>query len=307
VRKTDFAVARVHSRGQVGGEEMENLTTISVHACYLLALVLFMSVAGGKYLLAQSRQAAGPPSLPAGKVQTWFYIPTDLLGVGLFFLVFYSMAIMGAMMADAGKTGTIKPEDLVLGIGIQLMAPAAAFALVFRRVNLTEWLGLAWKNWLHVLAIAPVSVFVMFAFSVVLYQLRYGEMIEVLGVAGEQDAVTLFREGKDILTLGLMAFAAVIVAPVCEEVVFRGYLYPVMKKYGGSWAAALASALIFSAAHGSVAAMVPLFIFGLLMVAVYEYTGSLWAPIGVHFLFNGSTVAIQLLARFADISETVSR
>ncbi len=109
------------------------------------------------------------------------------------------------------------------------------------------------------------------------------------------------------MVLGLMAFAAAIVAPLCEEVVFRGYLYPVAKKYSGRWIAAIATALVFSAAHGSLAALLPLFIFGLVLVALYEMTGSIWAPIAVHALFNGATVAIQMLMRYAGLSHTLGQ
>ena len=89
--------------------------------------------------------------------------------------------------------------------------------------------------------------------------------------------------------------------------IFRGYVFPVAKKFGGSVAAALFSALIFAGAHGNVAALLPLFAFGLLLVAVYEFTGSMWAPIAVHALFNGTTVAIQFLARFAELPESVAK
>lgn len=282
---------------------------MSVHACYLLALGLFAVVVGGKYLLSIRGTGLEPPALPAGKVPTWLYQPADLLGVALFFFGFYAMAVIGAAETGDGNGGNrvYTVADLAVGIMIQFVAPIAAFAMISGRSNPVQWLGLAWKDWPKVLGIAPLAVFGMFAFSVGLYTTAYGDMITHLGLAEEQEVVTLFREGQDPVLLIAMAFMAVIVAPLCEEVVFRGYIYPVAKKYAGSWTAAIFSALIFSAAHGSVAAMVPLFVFGLLMVAIYEFTGSLWAPIAVHFLFNGSTVAIQILARFADLPEVVSR
>ena len=99
----------------------------------------------------------------------------------------------------------------------------------------------------------------------------------------------------------VMAFAAIVVAPLCEEIVFRGYLYPVMKKFSGPWVAGVCSALIFAAAHGSLVALLPLFVFGCVLVLIYEKTGSLWAPIAVHFCFNGATVIIQMAVRYLDL------
>jgi membrane protease YdiL (CAAX protease family) len=94
-----------------------------------------------------------------------------------------------------------------------------------------------------------------------------------------------------------MIVAAVIAAPLCEEIVFRGYFYPVLKRTAGTWAAAFSSALVFAAAHGSLTALLPLFLFGLVLVFVYEKTGSIWAPIAVHFCFNGLTVLVQMAIR----------
>jgi membrane protease YdiL (CAAX protease family) len=118
-----------------------------------------------------------------------------------------------------------------------------------------------------------------------------------------QETVELFQNTTDISVLVLMAFTAVIVAPICEEMVFRGYIYPALSKFTGPWIGWIISALVFSAAHGSMSALVPLFIFGLALVLLYEWTGSIWAPIAVHLLFNGATVAVQLLDRFGYIPE----
>jgi membrane protease YdiL (CAAX protease family) len=121
--------------------------------------------------------------------------------------------------------------------------------------------------------------------------------IESLGVETVQDTVKLLQESDDPLILGLMAFAAVVAAPLCEEIVFRGYLYSAAKSFAGPWVAALCSSLVFAAAHGSLAALLPLLVFGVVLVFLYEKTGSIWAPIAAHGCFNGATVITQFIAR----------
>ncbi len=229
------------------------------------------------------------------------------MGLGLFTLVFYSLAALGAVTADHGEGNALTVGALVVGIAVQFFIPGIAAVIVLSRVNVLQWLGVAWKDWPKIFGIAPLCVLGMYLFSIGMYFLGYADLLEAMGVAKEQEAVTLFREGNDPVLLALMAFAAVVVAPICEEVVFRGYIYPVAKKFSGPRVAAVFSALVFAAAHGNVAALVPLFVFGLVLVAVYEKTGSIWAPVGVHFLFNASTVAIQLLARNVEIPQTVLR
>ncbi len=58
------------------------------------------------------------------------------------------------------------------------------------------------------------------------------------------------------------------------------------------------SGLIFATAHGELAALPTLFFLGVLLALLYERTGSIWAPIGLHALFNSVTVLVSLLPRF---------
>ncbi|MBC7981066.1 MAG: CPBP family intramembrane metalloprotease [Armatimonadetes bacterium] len=286
---------------------MENITAICVHASYGLAVLLLVAVAGSRYLKRREHAAASPPDFPVGKVATWFYGAADLWGYGILVTLFYLLAIGGTMVPPSERDAPLSIENILLTMGLQIFMAGIVAAFVIQRRNLKDWLGLGWKNWPLVFAIAPATVLSMWALFAGLYELGYMDLMEKLGVEKVQDAVKIFQEEQNPVLLVLMAVAAVIVAPVCEEVVFRGYLYPVAKKFSGPWVAAISTALIFSAAHGSLAALLPLFVFGLVLVALYEITGSIWAPMAVHMLFNGATVAVQMIVRYSDLPITVSR
>ena len=281
---------------------MEDITAVSVGLSYGFGLAVVLM---GYFFFAGRNLAPGaPPSLPVGKVPTWFYRSPDVLGFiglsGIFFLMMYLPVIMeffGGGLPDKTETRSLKPEDILFSIGFQVFTAGIAVALVAPRMNVVTWLGLAWKKWPLVIAIAPVSVLMMWAIFAGLQAVGWMELLEKLGVKQMQDAVMIFQEEKNMVVIVLMAIAATIVAPICEEIVFRGYLYPVAKRFAGPWAAGIATALIFSAVHGSMSALLPLFIFGMVLVFLYEFTGSIWAPMAVHCLFNSATVAIQLLMR----------
>jgi membrane protease YdiL (CAAX protease family) len=149
--------------------------------------------------------------------------------------------------------------------------------------------------------IAPATVVCMWSIFAGLQGLGYNDLMIKLGVEQVQDTVAIFQKENNVVVLILMGITATLVAPICEEVVFRGYLYPAVKHFAGPWMSALCTALMFSAAHGSLSALVPLFIFGLVLAALYEFTGSIWAPIAAHFLFNGATVVILIASRFIDL------
>ncbi len=270
----------------------------------LPASVLVESAAESPYATPSSLPSVLPalPVVPATPgITTRHYRKIDFLWLGFIFLVFASLAIAGAKMPEAPPDKKIVAADLITSIGFQLFLAGATLGVMIWRVRPATWLGLHWKKWPWVLLIAPVTVVSMWAVMAGLQAAGYMKWMESLGGETVQDAVRLLQNSNDPVILGLMGFAAVFVAPVCEEIIFRGYFYPAAKKFAGPWVAAICSALVFAAAHGNLAALLPLFILALVLVVLYEKTGSLWAPIGVHFCFNGATVLIQVLARAYDI------
>lgn len=244
--------------------------------------------------LTPHRPPVLPPPLVPG-VPVWPYGPIDFILAGLIVLIFGGLSYATAA-ADPGKI-EYNAAALLSSIIFQFTLAAVTLAFVVWRIGPVAWLGLRWKNWPWVFLIAPLTVVGMWLVFGGLQQAGYMKWIESFGVEALQDSVKLLQNSQDMVILSLMAVAAVIVAPICEEIVFRGYLYAFAKKYTGPWIAAACSGLIFAAAHGSLAALLPLFIFGIVLALLYEKTGSIWAPIAVHFCFNGATVAIQFLAR----------
>lgn len=241
-----------------------------------------------------------PPDLPAGRVAVGFYRPIDLLGAALVFLLFSGLVVSSVLVRQTA-TPVLDAGTLLVNIGFQFIMAGVVILLVIRRVGPVAWLGLRWPGWPWVFLLAPGAVLLMWLVSGGLQVSGYLKWMESLGAETTQDTVKLLRETKDPQVLGLMAFAAVVAAPLCEEIVFRGYLYPVLKKFSGIGPAALSSSLVFAAAHGNLTALLPLLIFGGLLVLLYEKTGSLWAPIAAHFCFNSATVAVQLAVRYYDI------
>ncbi|MDR1032433.1 MAG: CPBP family intramembrane metalloprotease [Candidatus Nomurabacteria bacterium] len=92
----------------------------------------------------------------------------------------------------------------------------------------------------------------------------------------------------------LLAFAAlVVVAPVVEEVIFRGYLYGKLRSRLGIVLSMLLVSVLFGAAHGQWNVGVNVFVMSLVMCGLREITGSIWAGVLLHMLKNG--IAYYLL------------
>lgn len=82
-----------------------------------------------------------------------------------------------------------------------------------------------------------------------------------------------------------------VTAGICEEILFRGYLITFLLPLGGTVFALLASSFLFGLAHAyqGVGGAIKAGILGLLMALLYQFTGSLLAPILVHALIDLSS------------------
>jgi len=111
----------------------------------------------------------------------------------------------------------------------------------------------------------------------------------------EQEAVHLLRSSHDILPRLIIGFAAIVIAPIAEEVLFRGILYPAIKNAGYPRAALWVSALLFAAIHMNFATFLPLAALAIGLIWLYEKTDNLLAPIAAHSLFNAANFAMLFL------------
>jgi len=106
---------------------------------------------------------------------------------------------------------------------------------------------------------------------------------------------TISNENTSGTTVILIAF--LLVAPVAEEIFFRGVVFNAWERERGVWVAVIGSALLFAAIHTSLFALVPIFALGVTLALVYRSTRSLAATIALHAGFNAISVAIALLER----------
>jgi membrane protease YdiL (CAAX protease family) len=122
----------------------------------------------------------------------------------------------------------------------------------------------------------------------VLFLVISGLWTSLLGVTG-RDNVAVELGSRDsagaLIAAGLLVGA---VAPVAEELFFRGFVFGALRRHG-FWPAAVVSGLLFGGAHvasSPIGFLLPLAALGVILCAVYERTGSLLPGIGLHCLNN---------------------
>ena len=107
------------------------------------------------------------------------------------------------------------------------------------------------------------------------------------------------RLGADQGTLNLLAVVVLItvVAPLGEELFFRGYFFGALRNWRGVWPAAIATGLVFGGIHAGsapVGFLVPLAFFGIGLCLLYHYSGSLYPCIALHALNNSIALGAAL-------------
>ncbi len=101
----------------------------------------------------------------------------------------------------------------------------------------------------------------------------------------------------------MLIASAVLIAPVLEEVIFRGLMQSVLVEWFGQpmrWGVVLLASLVFAMIHADLntgenwQALPGLFVLGLILGWLYERTGSLWPSIIVHIGFNALNVIVAM-------------
>ncbi|MBL0388527.1 CPBP family intramembrane metalloprotease [Tumebacillus sp. ITR2] len=102
--------------------------------------------------------------------------------------------------------------------------------------------------------------------------------------------------GQGVLLVKLLPMLATsIIAPVGEELLFRGVLQSTVTVKWGNMAGIFISALLFALVHADVVLFLPIFAMGLLFGVLRRVSGSLWAPIWLHALNNFYASLMDLL------------
>ena len=111
-----------------------------------------------------------------------------------------------------------------------------------------------------------------------------------------QEIVQTLMANDDISLKIAIAVSAIIFAPLIEEVIFRGYIYPVIKRFSHPVFSCVITSLLFAVIHSNIEGLMPLFLLAIVLTIFYEVSKSIWVPILMHACFNGvNTISILLI------------
>ena len=233
----------------------------------------------------------GPLRSEGGRVAQGHFGPVDLVVSLLLGTYFIATAWVNFRAPSKGKEITL--NLLVASTVLELLLIAFLCGiLAIRRKNLSQLFGLR--------AVPPLQIFGRAALFLL------AALPGVIALTGlfslfnpdpeEQEIVMFFRDHVkhlDLPAVIAVVVTACLVAPMVEELVFRGYLYPTLKRYLGPVASAILVSALFAAVHANLSSSLGLFALALCLTAVYEKTGSLLVSMAMHAFFNTLSLVIM--------------
>lgn len=189
------------------------------------------------------------------------------------------------------STASLWAQSLFGVIAIIITQNVAIMGYVHWRMrhsdNRTTRIGLQGHGWVSTCVWAVPAVFAV--------NLVVASGFAVFGVRHNQAASYPLSSGD---TTGQLLFAvvAVIVAPFCEEILFRGYLLGRLRRMLPTWVALLVSAVLFAGAHsfaaksGTIVLIVGTFAMGIVLGWSRIASRSLWPAVVAHMVNNGVAI-----------------
>lgn len=126
-----------------------------------------------------------------------------------------------------------------------------------------------------------------------LFNLAYGLFLALFELRAQPSLAPLFDE---LASPWWLLLAGIVIAPLVEEIFFRGFVFAGLSQRYGWLKAALISSALFAAIHFQLLALPPIFILGCIFALLYERSGSIWPAIVMHISTNALGLGAAYLA-----------
>ena len=200
-----------------------------------------------------------------------------------------------AVAVDLDGTGE-NIVGAVLTIGFELLFAGGVLLMARRRRISIVGLGFRRPDRWGPLGIAVVGTYATL--------LGYGlaiQALEELGVntdwleGGNEIPISSDESAFPLATLlVLFGIAVVAVAPIAEEIFFRGFIFRALDGVWAGWAAIVVSGAAFGIFHLNLAVLVPFSLIGMLFAWAFRVSGSIWITIIAHFIINSVSFIVTM-------------
>lgn len=157
----------------------------------------------------------------------------------------------------------------------------AIYGISRKRLTITKW-----DMRLRHLREEPGSSFALYGIAALGLVLGMNLLLQLAGVTRQSESYQSVAESQygAWFPLGLLCYG--IIAPVAEELLFRGIVYGYLRRFTVPAAAIGLSAGLFAVYHGNMVQGIYAFVIGCVLAYGYEYFGDFRMPVAIHILAN---------------------
>lgn len=179
--------------------------------------------------------------------------------------------------------------SIFYGIQVLLMFGVVWFFAIYWKRSGFRDLGFRYYSILKTIWYTFISLILIFLVS-----FAYVFILQkVFGIDAPSSKIDeLVRSGNVSGTILIVVTA--VIAPLCEEVYFRGFLYPAFRNSFGVVIGIFLSSVVFAAAHLDLYSFFPIMIIGWILAFMYEKTKSIFPVIFLHSIYNLTLILILL-------------
>lgn len=248
--------------------------------------------------LPEAIAAVRPPPPPERQPQRdghWLqlpvWVPFATLGAAAIAVLAVSAVVAGVVFAIDPGAADETPQWMIIALTVvqdALLVAAAVWAV--RRV-----LGRATPA---MFGLRPVAAGSALGWTAAIYGGFWFASALLLAIFGEPPDQEIVRDLKETEALGILAGFAVltcVVAPLAEELFFRGFMFSGLASRMGVWAAALVTGAVFGVIHLSgspLLGVLVLSVFGVGLCLLYWKTGSLVPCLALHAAHNAISFGV---------------
>ncbi len=127
------------------------------------------------------------------------------------------------------------------------------------------------------------------------------QKLEIIDDFPPQELIQIFNTGGSPVAITVLVIFAITLAPIIEEIIFRGGIYRFLKSQTRLLPAQVLSSLFFAVMHGNLMSFLPLVVVGILLTHTYERSGNLLTPIAFHACFNGFNLLMLFIINHSSI------
>jgi CAAX protease family protein len=235
-----------------------------------------------------------PPVRPGRRLDPHTRVPV-WAPIAAMIVAFLGGTIAFAILAVASGTAsaTNPPEGVTLGatfVQDALLVGGALWAVrLYERRLSPDWFGLRRTPFWPAIGACLVMMVGWWVFQLI--------VLSIFGQPEQQDLVEELKSERSALVLGVFGLLVCVLAPICEEIFFRGFMFRVFADRMGLIAGAALSGAIFGLVHltgGPLTTGLVLFALGFGFALLRWWTGSLLPSMGLHALNNSISFGVTL-------------